>query len=138
MQREQARQYIFERITNDLSSEVKENLDDLLVVDEGRFSPLQALKQPPGQASPTAMLRLINKLEQIQATGILEVDLTWLNNNYQRSLTRCVRRCSADKLRQLQPPRRYAVLVCFLWQAYRDGIDYVINAMTSFTSDSSP
>lgn len=68
-QREQARQYIFERITNDLSSEVKENLDDLLVVDEGHFSPLQALKQPPGQASPAAMLRLINKLEQIQATG---------------------------------------------------------------------
>ncbi|MFQ5906413.1 MAG: Tn3 family transposase, partial [bacterium] len=126
-QREQARQHIFERITGDLSPEAKENLDTLLIVDEGRFSPLQTLKQPPGQASPAAVLRLISKLKQIQATGVLTVHLTWLNNNYQRSLTRYARRCSAAKLRELQPPRRYAVLVCFLWQVYRDTIDYLVD-----------
>ncbi|MFQ5856019.1 MAG: Tn3 family transposase [Anaerolineae bacterium] len=126
-QREQARQHIFERITGDLSSEVKENLDALLTATAGRFTPLQNLKQPPGQSSPATMLRLISKLEQVQATGVLAVDLAWLNNNYQRSLTRYVRRCSAGRLRQLQSPRRYAVLVCFLWQIYRDTIDHIVD-----------
>jgi TnpA family transposase len=73
------------------------------------------------------MLRLIDRLEQIQTSGILAIDLSWLNNNYQRSLTRYARRCSADWLRKLQPPRRYAVLVCFLWQVYRDTVDHIID-----------
>lgn len=124
-QREQARLYIFIRISDDLTPEVKDKLEALLLVDEAPFSPLQVLKQPPGQASPAASLRLIEKLKQVEATGILTVNLSWLNNNYQRALTHCVRRCSAARLRQLQPPRRYAVLVCFLWQTYRDTIDYI-------------
>jgi len=126
-QRQQARQHIFERIADGLSNQLKENLDALLVVNESRFSPLQSLKQPPGQASPASMLRLTDKLEQIQATGTLTVDLSWLNNNYQRSLARHVRRYSADRLRQLRSPRRYAALVCFLWQVYRDTIDYIVD-----------
>jgi hypothetical protein len=44
------------------------------------------------------MLKLAEKLEQIQATGVLALDLSWLNNNYQRFLTRYARRCSADRL----------------------------------------
>lgn len=126
-QREQARHAIFTRITDDLSPAMKDKLEALLVVDEASFSPLQSLKQPPGQASPAAILRLIDKLNQIEATGILTVALSWLNNNYQRSLTHYVRRCSAARLRQLQPPRRYAVLVCFLRQTYQDTIDYIVD-----------
>src|SRR5690606_6169619 len=36
-----------------------------------------------GRASPAAMLRLANKLAQIQTSGLLNVDLAWLNYNYQ-------------------------------------------------------
>jgi TnpA family transposase len=72
-------------------------------------------------------LRLVDKLERIQATGILSVDLSWLNNNYQRSLTRYARRCSAARLRNLQANHRYAVLVCFLWQTYQDAVDYIVD-----------
>ena len=72
------------------------------------------------------MLRLAVKLKLIQATGILNVDLSWLNNNYQRSLTRYGRRCSADRMRALKEEHRYTVLVCFLWQVYRDTIDHMI------------
>lgn len=126
-QRQQAREYIYERIEDALSDQLKEHLDALLVVSEGRFSPLQLLKEPPGRPSPTAMLRLIDKLERIHETGVLFVDLTWLNNNYQRSLTRYVRRCSAARLRRLHLPRRHAVLVCFLWQTYRDTIDHIVD-----------
>ena len=42
-------------------------------------------------------------------------------------MTRHARHCSADRLRKLQTSRRYAVLVCFLWQIYRDTIDHIID-----------
>ena len=126
-QRQAAREHIYERITGLLSEPFRTILDELLEVKGGSLKPFQRLKQPPGQASPKSMLKLIRKMEQIEETGILAIDLSWLNNNYQRSLTRYAQRCSADRMRQLTPARRYAVLVCFLWQTYRDTIDHMID-----------
>lgn len=105
-QRQQARDHIFTRMTEGLSPDLQEKLDALLVGGDNRLTPLQTLKQPPGRPSPTAVLRLTDKLEQIQGTGILALDLAWLNNNYQRTLARYVRRCSADRLRALQAAHR--------------------------------
>jgi hypothetical protein len=125
-QRQQARDHIFARITESLSANQQENLDTLLVGGDNRLTPFHALKQPPGRPSPPAILRLTHKLEQIEGTGILTLNLAWLNNNYQRMLARYARRCSADRLRSLQPVHRYAVLTCFLGQVYRDTIDQMV------------
>lgn len=59
--------------------------------------------------------------------GILTIDLSWLNSNYQRALFHYVNKCSVDRLREVVPPRRYAVLVCFLWQSYRGAIDQAVD-----------
>lgn len=126
-QRQAARDHIFTRIADSLSLAQQEALDGLLIAGKKRTTPFQVLKKPPGQPSPKSMLRLADKLKIIQATGLLTIDLAWLNNNYQRSLTRYARRCSADRLRDLKEDRRYAVLICFLWQAYRDTIDHMID-----------
>jgi TnpA family transposase len=125
-QRQQARNHIFAHLTKQLSAAHREKLDALLVGGDNRLTPLHTLKQPPGRPSPSAMLRLTDKLEQIQGTGTLTLDLTWLNNNYQRTLARYTRRCSADRLRSLQSAHRHAVLTCFLWQVYRDSIDQMV------------
>ena len=126
-QRQAAREHIYSRIAGTLSSDFKEQLDRLLTARDNRLTPFQSLKQPPGKASSKAVLRLAAKLDLIQATGILNIDLSWLNNNYQRSLTRYGRRCSADRMRNLKEEHRYTVLVCFLWQVYRDTIDHMVD-----------
>ncbi|MCB0026760.1 MAG: DUF4158 domain-containing protein, partial [Anaerolineales bacterium] len=126
-QRQAAREHIYTQITARLSEPFRAQLDELLEVTEGALTPFQRLKRPPGQASPKSMLQLVRKIEHIEGMGILGIDLSWLNNNYQRSLTHYAQRCSADRMRQLIPARRHAVLVCFLWQTYRDTIDYMID-----------
>ena len=126
-QRQAAREHIYSRIAGTLSSDFKEQLDGLLTAGDNRLTPFQTLKQPPGKASSKAVLRLAAKLDLIQATGILNIDLSWLNNNYQRSLTRYGRRCSAGRMRDLKEEHRYTVLVCFLWQVYRDTIDHMVD-----------
>lgn len=126
-QRQAAREHIFARIATNLSSDLLAKLDNLLLLGDKRLTLFQLLKRPPGKASAAAMLRLGDKLEQIQKTSVLTIDLSWLNNNYQRSLSRYAHRCSADRLRQLRPDHRYAAIVCFLRQVYPDTIDYMID-----------
>ena len=121
-QRTQARQHIFEQITDSLSEDVKEKLDTLLIVGDDAFSLLQRLKEPPGTPSAATMKGLMDKLARIEETSILEINLSWLNNNYQRSLAAYVRTCDAHRLREVEPYHRYGAMVCFLWQTYQDTI----------------
>jgi hypothetical protein len=74
-QRQLAREYIFARLTDRLSPNLQEKLDALLLAGASHRTPFQSLKQPPGRASPTALLRLADKLAQIQASDLLTVDL---------------------------------------------------------------
>ncbi|MHC4535424.1 MAG: Tn3 family transposase, partial [Planctomycetota bacterium] len=126
-QRTQARQYIFTRITDALEEGVAGKLDNLLLVDDSTHSPLSLLKEPPSAPSAEAMKRLTEKLARIEDTGVLELDLSWLNNNYQRSLAAFVRQRDVHRLREVEPLRRYGALCCFLRQTYQDTTDFMID-----------
>jgi len=125
--REKARQFIFAKLNQSLSEKIKAKLDQLLQIDRIRQSQLQRLKRPPRKPSPQAILLLTQKLEIIKHTGATEIDLSWLNNNYQRSLSKYVYRCSADRLRELQSEHRYTAIICFLHQTSLDTVDYIID-----------
>ncbi len=56
-QREKARQHIYERLSLGLIRELLANLDALLVAEGNRLTPFHSLKQPPRQASPSAVLQ---------------------------------------------------------------------------------
>lgn len=126
-QREEAKQYIFNKIHKLMTEEHLKSLDDLIDTEGKHHSDFNFLKTPAGRPSPPAMLKLTNKMEQIQSTKILDIDLSWLNNNFQRVLFQYAKRCTAAKLRSLQSEHRYAALVCFLWQSYRDTMDQMVD-----------
>jgi TnpA family transposase len=126
-QRALARQQLYVRLLACLPSSMPADLDALVQVEETPYSPLHALKAPPGLPSPRALLRLIAKLDQIQATQVLALDLTWLNPNLQKALAQHVWQASAHRLRGLPVPQRYTVLVCFLTQIYRDTLDQLVD-----------
>ncbi|KAA3643843.1 MAG: Tn3 family transposase [Chloroflexi bacterium] len=126
-QRQSAQDHIYARVTEALSVDFITQIEKLLEAGDYRLTLFQALKKPPGRASPAAMLRLTDKLKSIQDTGVLQIDLGWLNNNYQRSLARYARRCSADRMRRLKTKHRYTVLVCFLRQVHRESVDHMID-----------
>ena len=66
--------------------------------------------------------------ECIIATGALQIDLSYVNNNYQRTLANEVKRCSADRIRKMEPTRRYTALVCFLKQAHQNNMDLLVSS----------
>jgi TnpA family transposase len=125
-QREAARTVIYSKVSGVLSDETRKCLDALISTDDATYSPLHYLKQPPANPSPASFIRLTETLERIKETDILSVDLTWLNNNFQRSLARYARQCSIYRLRRLRGERRYTVLICFLRQLYQDTFDAAV------------
>src|SRR4029434_9910760 len=118
---------LYVRLLAGLPPQLPAGLDVLLQVEEAPHSPLQALKAPPGFPSPRVLLRLMAKLEQIQATQVLTLDLAWLNPNLQKALAQHVWQASAHRLRGLPAPQRYTVMVCFLTQTYRDTLDQLVD-----------
>lgn len=127
-QRERARQRIFERVVVGLPPRFQTRLDALLEVDiSTKKPPLARLKATPGATSVDAMLALMEKLRLVEETGILEVDLSWLSRNYQRALFHYASNSPTDRLKELGDARRYATLVCFLWQSYCDTVDHAID-----------
>jgi hypothetical protein len=84
------------------------------------------LKTPPGIPTPQAVSHLTAKLDCIQATGVLALKLTWLNNNLQKALARHAAQASVQRLRLLEVPQRYTVLVCFLMQTYHETLDQLV------------
>ena len=122
--RQKARTVLMNRMMACLSLPMRERLDALVAVGEDDpFSTLNRIKTISSKASPAGMGRLLAKLELIEDTGVLEVDINWINANYQRFLFHSVRTMSADRLRELIAPRRYLALVCFLRQTWRDTLD---------------
>lgn len=126
-QRKLAQQHIFGKIIEAMPTGMVEKLDVLIDVPSGRVSDFQYLKEPAARPSSDAIVALTEKLKHIQAMGILAVDLTWLNNNYQRNLALYAKRCSADRLKVISSSRRYAALVCFLRQTFHETIDQLID-----------
>ena len=125
-QREAARLEIYSRIHQILPVSTGQQLEHLLQTGKNTYSELHVLKQPPGLPSPAAFNKLDAKLKVIQATGILDLDMTWLNNNFQRSLARYARQGTLSRLRRLREERRHAVLVCFLLQLHQDTFDAMV------------
>ena len=104
-----------------LSAPMRDRLDALIAVDDNQpHSPLNRIKASSSSPSVGGMKRLLARLELIEATGVLGVDVGWVNGNYQRILFHSVRTASADRVRRMAAPRRHLALVCFLHQAWRD------------------
>jgi len=126
-QRERARQLVATWMMALIQPALPARLDALLHVGtDDRLSPLHELKTPPGMPTPQAVSRLTAKLDCIQTTGVLVLDLTWLNNNLQKALARHAAQASVQRLRLLDAPQRYTVLVCFLMQTYHETLDQLV------------
>src|SRR5215510_7813661 len=133
-QREPARHLVYTRLLALMPSALPPCLDALLQVEEAHASSLQALKSPPGVPSAGALLRLLDKLDQIHATGVLSLDLAWLNNNLQTTFARQVAQASASRLRGLLAPQRYTLVVCFLRHLYRETLDQLVDMYTKLVT----
>ena len=128
-QRHEARKQIFEIINLKLSGSIKEKLNDLLQMDE-HCSLLEFLKKPPQKASSEGINNLTDKLSMIRGTGVIDIDVSEISNNYQKIFAKEIRIYSIARIRALEPSHKYSALICFLNQAYQDITDFLVDSYT--------
>ena len=77
--RQAARTAMAERMQACLSPSLRERLDALLgTTDDDRFSALNRIKESTSSPSVAGMSRLLARLELIEVTGVLEIDIGWV------------------------------------------------------------
>ena len=85
--RHKARALLTQRMAERLSAPMRDRLDALVAVsDDHPHSSLHRIKASSSNPSVGGMKRLLARLELIEATGVLEIDVGWVNGNYQRIL----------------------------------------------------
>ena len=84
--RHKARALLTQRMAERLSAPMRDRLDELVAVgDDQPHSPLHGIPSVGG------VKRLLARLESIEATGVLDINVSWVNGNYQRILFHSVR-----------------------------------------------
>lgn len=126
--RNDAWELIEHNIVSLLTSNTKDKIQALLETNINR-SILWQLRQPPGLPSTDSMKVLINKLQSINNTDILGLELSWLNSNYSAILAKKARYYSITQFKQLSEGKRYAILICFCRQLYEETVDHVIEML---------
>ena len=93
---------------------MRDRLDALVAVQRRAAVPAPArrknkLVEPVGRW----MTRLLARLELIEATGALDIDVGWAMGTTSVSHFHSVRTASADRVREMAAPRRHLALICF-------------------------
>jgi len=146
--REAGLQQTYDSLTRDLSDAQRSQLDGLLTTIEASANPdgsstehvgqdsdaearsrLERLKLAPHRESPAVLLGLLDRLESIDNLGLAAwAPLADVHPAARRLLAGWGYRYDAWNLRRFQPPKRYAVLVCFLQAALAETADAVVDA----------
>lgn len=126
--RDIARRDVESRFANNLSAQSKEKLKSLLIVDDKR-SVLWRLRRPPGLASVDNIKVLVDRIQKIDALDIINLDLSWLNNNYKQRLAKRARYYSVSRVQKMPENKKYATLVCLCRQLHEESIDAVVEML---------
>ena len=85
--RHKARALLTQRMAECLTAPMRDRLDALVAVgDDHPHSPLHRIKTGSSNPSVGGMKRLLARLELIEATGVLEIDVGWVNGSFDTNL----------------------------------------------------
>jgi TnpA family transposase len=107
-----------------LNIEQIQRLEELLMVPEGaRLSTLERLRLPPTRFNTPALLHALNRLEQIRALGVGEIDLRYVPESRLWSLSRHALVAWAQTIAKLGTHRRQATLLAVVQYLERSATD---------------
>ena len=113
--RERATRRLWSRLARTALPEVVEALEALLVVPEGkRRSELDRLRRPPFAPTITGLVQALDRLGEVRALGVGNLDLSRLPPRRVATLARYAEDAWATQLADLAAPRRVATLVAFV------------------------
>jgi Domain of unknown function (DUF4158) len=131
-----AQQNIFERISSELSLELKQALDELLQPHDGDSrSRLFRLKEYPPHASAPAILKYIERYRLVEEIVANRITLGGVDSRMVDYLAQLAKRYDAQALKRFAPVKRYALVACFWSRHEKTLLDHVVEMHDQYLID---
>ncbi|WP_428879799.1 Tn3 family transposase [Bacillus cereus group sp. BfR-BA-01700] len=124
--RAMAEKKLFNTVSQSLTNEQKEKLEDIITLQhssESNKTILDWLKEPPGHPSPETFLKVIERLEYIRGMELETVQINHLHRNRLLQLSRLGSRYEPYAFRDFQENKRYSILTVYLLHLNQDLTD---------------
>lgn len=121
--RHRAEEKIFKNLNSSLTELQKQKLDKTIEVESDESKTILAwLREVPGQSSPEAFLKVVQRLEYIREMN-LTIQTEGIHPNRLLQLSRLGARYKPHSFRRFKADKKYAILVLYLLNLSQDLID---------------
>lgn len=126
-----AQEDVFAEVAGLLSEEVGTELESLLEVENNR-SRLFDLKEYPPKATSGAILKYLEKYHFASGLTKNKIDLRYINPQLIKNLAGVCKRYNVWQLKRFSPPKRRALLACFISEVEKTLLDYLVEMHDQF------
>ena len=129
-------QQLFESVSEQLSPELRQAIDQLLKVSEGeKRSYFHHLKAYPPAATISSLQSYLKRYQTVAATGIDDFEGRMLTPAFLDYLFKLAKRYSATALKRFADHKRYTLVVCFLLETRKVLLDHLVKMHDQYLMD---
>lgn len=118
---------MYEHIVYSFPESERTKLDSLLSQENGMYANLVEFKRSPSNPNAKVILNYLDYFEQLESLGIMNLNLSSFHPDVIENLAKMGKHYSVHDLKQLaSQPKRYAILVCFLFETAKNILDLLV------------
>ncbi|HYQ92532.1 MAG TPA: DUF4158 domain-containing protein [Candidatus Competibacteraceae bacterium] len=129
----QAEGQVFRHIAAQIPAPLRQKIDRLLTVTDpsGKTDFMRVAEYPP-EAKANHIVRFIERYRQLADLGIEQVRFAGVGREPLQRLAAAVRTYTSGQIRRFNPDQRYALAACFLYEAKKTLLDYLVTMHIQF------
>jgi Domain of unknown function (DUF4158) len=127
---------LFERVFRRLSPELRQAIDELLMVPDGeQRSSFYHLKEYPPAPSISSIQSYLQRYHTVAETGIDDFEIQMLTPEFLDYLFKQAKRYSAKDLKRFADHKRYTLMICFLLETRKNSLDHLVTLHDQYVVD---
>jgi hypothetical protein len=126
---------IFESIYNQLPSQLKKDLDDLLVSEDNRVSFFSRLKESAPSAKISSLKIYLDRYKKLEEFTLEQFDSNSFSDSFTDYLFRLAKYYNATELRRFKKQKRLSLLICFLLEIRKELLDNLVKMHDQYILD---
>ncbi len=126
---------IFESISNQLSPQLKRNLNDLLISEENQVSFFSRLKESPPSARISSLKIYLDRYKKLEEITLEQFDSTSFSDSFTDYLFRLAKYYNAAELKRFKKQKRLSLLICFLLEVRKELLDNLVKMHDQYILD---
>ena len=129
----QAEGVVFQRIAAQIPPSMRKSIDQLLVVDaaDSKTDFMRFADYPP-EARAKHIVQYLDRYQELAALGLEQLRFKGVGRSLLQRLASVVKTYDAWQIRRFDKDKRYALAACYLFEAKKTVLDYLVEMHTQF------